>query len=411
MDEINQDNQLENANLNSSPSTLPPQNNTVIKIILISVFIFLLLVSGLLFILESQLNKTEISQLTKKINKITPSVISPSSISTSINETKPIYSAEDYVVFAHYNLGYTVEYPANILDMRLVGATGGNFTQTYNDGSSTLIYDIYPEENTISKTSIDNMMELSECGEGGCSKFFKNKDYEKLQEKKIVNLDGNNVFWVKTIIPEGSTYKLPPHTPIKSATIERYIIPQKNRFLILELNYKDKKSDELLKTVSSFRLIPNLPLNWIEHKDDNISKLKFKYPNEYKFTEYIQKKQIEATSLQGTVIINYFDKNDGISKYFNYKSDSDFPYLTLESGYSAEKYLNNDITKLKFSINAFTFRQGGDIAIRVFNSDKQQVTVYFYTTGSSLTYRISAPKTMETIMNQMLVSVNELMNK
>lgn len=389
----------------STKNSQKPKTNLWLYFSLALIFL-LIIVVGLMFIVKSK--KSVPATTVNNPNQISNTLTSPSP--TELTKMSPIYSAEEYVVFAHYNLGYTIEYPATNVDMHLVGATGGNFTQKYKDGSSILIYDIYPESNAVSGINIDNLMQqLTECGEGGCGKFFEYKDYEKLQEKKVLSLKGNTAYWIKTIIPEGSTNKLPPHVPIESATIERYFIPQKSRFLIIELIYKNRITNELTKAVDSFKLIPIVPPTWIEYKNNENSKIRFKYPNDYKLTEDIQKKEIGITSSQGTIIINYLGKNDEISKYFNYQSHSDFPYLSLESGYSAEEYLGNDIAKLKFSINAFTFRQGGDTGIRVLDENKQQVTVYFYTTGSSLTYRISAPKNMETIMDQILLSVNELM--
>jgi len=368
---------------------------------------FLLLTLGLYIFFKSQTKKpTLVGQ--NKLTEQTSQDLTPTSntiIPTQV--AKPIYTTEDYVVFAHYSLGYTIKYPATNVEMHLVGVTGGNFTQKYNDESSILIYDILPEENTLSKVTIDNIMQqLTDCVEQGCRKFFELKGYEKLLEKKIINLSGTNAFWIKTTIPEGSTNEVPSYITIGS-TVERYIIPHKDRFLILELNYKDKISNELSKAIDSFRLIPNIPPNWVEYEKNDNSKIRFKHPNEYEITENISKKQIEMKSSKGTIILDYYDKNDELGKLFMYETG--YQNMELESGYKAEQFLGNDITNFKFSINAFSYGQGGDKAIRVFNPSKQQEVVYFYAYGSPLIYRITSPESMEMEMNQILMSVNKLM--
>lgn len=380
------------------------------KNILISslVFIFILLIAGLYLFLKSQTKGSTFVGQNELIKQASQDLTPTTNTTDPTPATKPIYTVEDYVVFAHYNLGYTVKYPVTNVDMHLVGATGGNFTQKYNDGSSILIYDIYPEDNTLSKVTIDNIMQqLTECGEGGCSRFFENRDYEKLQEKKMVNLSGTNTFWIKTIIPEGSTNKLPPHVPIESTTIERYVIPQKNRFLILELKYKDKVSTELSKAISSFRLIPIIPSSWVEYKKNDNSKISFKYPNNYKVSENTQNKLVELKSPNSTITLYYFDTNNGLGKFF--MNQTGYPYMDLGSSYKAEQSLGNDVTNLKFSLNAFTYNQGGDQAIRVFDPKLQQVTIYFYANGSPLIYRITSSEDMEIEINQILMAINDLM--
>jgi hypothetical protein len=381
------------------------KNKTILVVSFVS--LFLLLASGLYIFFKSQTKKPTPVEQDKLTEQTSQDLASTSNITIPTPVRKPIYTTGDYVVFAHYGLGYTIKYPATNLEKHLVGATGGNFIQEYNDGGSILIYDIYPEKNTLSKVTIDNIMQqLTECGGGGCSKFFESKDYEKLLEKKIVSLSGTNSFWIKTTIRGGSTNKILPH-PIGS-TIERYVIPHKGKFLILELNYKDKISNELSKAIDSFRLIPNIPSNWVEYKKNDNSKIRFKHPKEYKITENISKKQIEMKSSKGTITLDYYDKNDELGKLFIQGDYLSIDYIDLESSYKAEQFLGNDITSLKFSLNAFTYSQGGNEVIRVFNPSKQQVVVYFYVYDSPLIYRITSPESMETEMNQILMSVNEL---
>ena len=82
----------------------------------------------------------------------------------------------------------------------------------------------------------------------------------------------------------------------------------------------------------------------------------------------------------------------------------------IDAAIQAEQFLKEDVATSKFNQNAFTFAQGGDSAIRVTHPLKQDFNLYFYLSGAR-SIRLSAPSNLESIVNQMLVSLNEGYNK
>jgi len=354
-------------------------------------------------------SKTGSSSPDTQVTKYFP----PSSSSTSPTLTvKPIYSDQDYVVFAHYLQGYTIDYPAKDIDAHLVGATSGNFKKDFSDGSSILIYQIRPE-NPISEIDFNNIFtQLTVCDMGDCYNFFENIQYEKLLEKKMTTLNGMGAFWIKTSEKLGYVNESADSLG-EPVTVERYLIPQKDTFLIIEITYKDSVSNDLSRTLSTFRIIPSIPESWITYENSQYNEIKFKHPENYRIVENNQEKRIGITSSEGIINLYYFDKNDELGSYIN--SIGDFAPRKGGVGYSsiyeAENYLGNDVEQLKFSLNAFTFIQGGNHAIRVYDPSHKRVTVYFYTytTDTLKFFRVTSPESMEMVMNQILMSMNQLM--
>ena len=245
---------------------------------------------------------------------------------------------------------------------------------------------------------------------GGCYNFFENIRYEKLIEKKTSTLNGLKAFWIKT--NELRYINESVESPRESVTIERYLIPQKDTFLIIEITYKDSVPNDLSRTLSTFRIIPSIPESWITYENSQYNEIKFKHPENYKIVENNQGKRIGITSSKGIINLYYFDKNDELGSYIN--STGDFAPRKGEIGYSSiyesENYLGNNVEQLKFSLNAFTFNQGGNYAIRVYDPSRKQVTLYFYTpTTDTLKFRITSPESVEMVMNQILMSINQLM--
>ena len=275
----------------------------------------------------------------------------------------------------------------------LRGATGGNFFLEIGDENNKSALWIYPEYplQDLSKLNLDNVTDLSYEYYGSEPKIIPPE--EKIIKKEQITIGG------------AQAYKI-------ISDIERIIVPRKNTVLVINVENKSVFADKIDEIINTFSLIPSVPDNWDLYSDNKVEGFRLRYPSNYS-VEVLDNNatsfsyDVVFDSSEGKITFNFYNEISPMGQYF--VSPDRYSY-NMDTAIQAEQFLKEDITTSKFHQNAFTFAQGGDSAIRVTHPLKQDFNLYFYLSGAR-SIRLSAPSNLESIVNQMLVSLNEGYNK
>jgi hypothetical protein len=291
---------------------------------------------------------------------------------------KPVYKTGEYLTFVHFAQGFSISYPAESVP-ELRGAGGGNFyveTGTTKNKASVLVY-IQPVKQDVAKLTLQNVTDLSYDDWDRVEKIF--SSMEEIMTKEQINLGGKRAF------------------RIVSNLMERIIVPNGSDVLVIEIHNKKNDAKTIDKILSTFSLIPPIPASWKLHEDTKYKTFRIKHPANY------NRILSEARTRSYDIVFEFPDGSINFS--FPKNSTAGLYEDRLDFAVQMEQSLKEDVLGSKFNQNAFTFVQGGDVAIRVVHPSKQDLNLYFYLGATPV--RVNAPIKLEAVLNQMLVSLNE----